>query len=37
MITSPAPLPDGKEPAPIVPVFVEAKSRDGLSKLSDIS
>jgi hypothetical protein len=35
--TSPAPLPVGKEPAPIVQAFVEAKSKDGLSKLSDIS
>ena len=34
---SPAPLPVGKEPAPIVQAFVEAKSKDGLSKLSDIS
>jgi len=33
----PAPLPDGKETAQIVQAFVEASSKDGLSKPSDIS
>ena len=36
-ITSPAPLLDGKAPVPTVQAFVAMKSRDGLSKLSDVS